>query len=249
MVAAHARSKFWVLIGDSNTSSENVEEDILIFVRSTPTGETLDVWSTNCGQGFGDESPQRASVPFRWVNSCGTVSPGDCQHSANEKSRPSRQQRSAEGLAIFHQLIYDEWASGSQVTPLAKDKADEKNCFGVIEWEAVRKAVSRLLPKGGNTEPCPTLSKTDFLRCQKIVAQDKETSTASSSFAWHLGWLRPRPDRALPPNKPRAHENKMQKIQNFQLGGPGKKHIGADDPRHALQENGDLPDLWYIDGW
>ena len=33
------------------------------------------------------------------------------------------------------------------------------------------------------------------------------------------------------------------------IGRPRKKHIGADDPRHALQENGDLPDLWYIDGW
>ena len=39
----------------------------------------------------------------------------------------------------------------------------------------------------------------------------------------------------------------MQRIQNFQLGGP-EKLIGADDPRHALQENGGLAGQWYDDG-
>ena len=43
-------------------------------------------------------------------------------------------QGGAEALAIFHQLIYDEWASGSLVTPLARIKVDEKNCFAMIEW-------------------------------------------------------------------------------------------------------------------
>ena len=47
----------------------------------------------------------------------------------------------------FHQLIHDEWASGSQNTPLARIKVDEKNCFGMIEWNAVRKAAGHFLPK------------------------------------------------------------------------------------------------------
>ena len=38
----------------------------------------------------------------------------------------------------------------------------------------------------------------------------------------------------------------MQQIQDFKLGG-SEKQIGADDLRHALQENGGLADLWYID--
>ena len=46
----------------------------------------------------------------------------------------------AEALAIFHQLIYNDWASGSLNEPLARIKVDEKNCFGQIEWKAVRKA-------------------------------------------------------------------------------------------------------------
>ena len=35
-------------------------------------------------------------------------------------------QGGAEALAIFHQLIYDEWASGSLDTPLVRIKVDEK---------------------------------------------------------------------------------------------------------------------------
>ena len=45
---------------------------------------------------------------------------------------------------MFH---YDEWAEGSLTEPLARIKVDEKNCFGMIEWEAVREAAFRFLPK------------------------------------------------------------------------------------------------------
>ena len=38
----------------------------------------------------------------------------------------------------------------------------------------------------------------------------------------------------------------MQRIQNFQLGGP-EKPIGADAPRHAPQENGGRADQRYLD--
>ena len=53
----------------------------------------------------------------------------------------------AEALAIFHQPLYDEWMTGSISGPLARIKADEKNCFEMIEWKAVREAASRFLPK------------------------------------------------------------------------------------------------------
>ena len=55
-------------------------------------------------------------------------------------------QGGAEALAIFHQLIFDEWTSGTLDTPLAGIKVDEK-CFGTIEWGAVRNSASSLLPK------------------------------------------------------------------------------------------------------
>ena len=50
-------------------------------------------------------------------------------------------------VAIFHQLLFDEWMAGSLGEPLARVKVDEKNCFGMVEWEAVREAASRFLPK------------------------------------------------------------------------------------------------------
>ena len=53
----------------------------------------------------------------------------------------------AEALAIFHQLLYDEWTTGSLSGPLARIKVDEKNCIGMIEWKAVREAASRFRPK------------------------------------------------------------------------------------------------------
>ena len=56
-------------------------------------------------------------------------------------------QGGAEALAIFHQLIYDGWASGSLVTLLARIKVGEKNRFAMIGWGAVRKAASCLLLK------------------------------------------------------------------------------------------------------
>ena len=53
----------------------------------------------------------------------------------------------AEALAIFHQLFYDEWMTGSLSGPLARIKVDEKNCLGMIEWKALREAASRFLPE------------------------------------------------------------------------------------------------------
>ena len=55
-------------------------------------------------------------------------------------------QGGAEALAIFHQLLLDEWAAGALTEPLARIKVDEKNCFGMIERRAVHEAAARLLP-------------------------------------------------------------------------------------------------------
>ena len=37
--------------------------------------------------------------------------------------------------------------TGSLSGPQARIKVDEKNCFGMIEWKAVREAALRFLPK------------------------------------------------------------------------------------------------------
>ena len=43
------------------------------------------------------------------------------------------------------------------------------------------------------------------------------------------------------------HAVRQQEAANFQLGGP-ENFTGADEPWHALQKNGGLADLWYMDG-
>ena len=54
------------------------------------------------------------------------------------------------------------WPSsiGSSTEPLARIKVDETNCFGMIEWQAVREAASRFLQAHGSSsvetsEPVP----------------------------------------------------------------------------------------------
>ena len=73
----------------------------------------------------------------------------------------------------------------------------KNNCFGMIEWNAP-------LRWSGNTEPSPTLSKTDFHRCPKIAVQNKEMSMAPSSVVSLLGWLQPKHGYVLPSSRLQA---------------------------------------------
>ena len=50
-----------------------------------------------------------------------------------------------DALVIFHQLARDERQDGS-LGPLARIKVDEKKCFGMIEWRAVRKPQPNFCP-------------------------------------------------------------------------------------------------------
>ena len=53
----------------------------------------------------------------------------------------------AETLATFHQLLYELWEAGELSTPLARVKIDERNCYGSLEWPAVREATRQALPR------------------------------------------------------------------------------------------------------
>eukprot|EP00973_Karenia_brevis_P009925 1340833-Karenia_brevis.AAC.1 len=52
-----------------------------------------------------------------------------------------------EALAIFQQLLYELWKQGGLERPLARVKVDERNCFGMLEWPAVRAAAQLSLPR------------------------------------------------------------------------------------------------------
>ena len=69
-------------------------------------------------------------------------------------------------MAIFHQFLCDEWMTGSLSGPLARIKVVEKNCFGMIEWKAVREAASRLLPKHTAAAAWRALANAQGSRCR-----------------------------------------------------------------------------------
>ena len=97
-------------------------------------------------------------------------------------------QGGAEALAIFHQLLYDELASGSLNAPLARIRVDEKNCFGMIEWNAVRKAAAHFLPKhtataGWKHRVLSHVEREGLPPMPKIAVQSKEMLVAPQSAA------------------------------------------------------------------
>ena len=53
----------------------------------------------------------------------------------------------AEALGLFHQLLFDAWSGGRLSKPLARIKIDEKNCFGSLEWRAIRQTTEQELPR------------------------------------------------------------------------------------------------------
>ena len=53
----------------------------------------------------------------------------------------------AEALAIFHKLLYKSWTAGRLPQALARVKVDLTNCFGNLEWWAIRNAAQEELPR------------------------------------------------------------------------------------------------------
>ena len=141
----------------------------------------------------------------------------------------------AEALAVFHHLLYNQWMTGSLSGPLARIKVDEKNCFGMIEWKAVREAASRIFPKHAEQGDIDGPLSAAWQR-RRAAAQQ-----AAGSLPW-IGVDDPSEEQRLQAD----HATRMQESVNFQLGGP-EKFTGAHDPQHALQKNGGLADLSYRD--
>ena len=156
-------------------------------------------------------------------------------------------QGGAEGLAIRQQPLYDEWAEGSLTEPPARIKVDEKNCFGMTEWKAVRDAASRFLPKprrvGANAQIpwCRTRRRRRPLECSLalgMVAAETRGRVAAQHPSGSLPWI----GVDDPPELQRLQAElavMLQETANLQLGGPGK-FTGA-----RLAKNGGLADLWY----
>ena len=90
--------------------------------------------------------------------------------------------------------------TGSFSGPLARIKVDEKNCFGMIEWKAVREAASRSLPKhtaaAWKHRNLSHVEQEGLPPSRRIVVQSKETLTGPRSAAWLREWWRQRREDA-----------------------------------------------------
>ena len=178
-------------------------------------------------------------------------------------------QGGAEALAIFHQLLHDEWAAGSLTEPLVRFKVDGKR-FGMIEWVAVREVASRFLPKHTaaaerkhrnlchveqeGVSPMPKdrgAEQGDVdgpLKCSLalgMVAAETRGRVAALQASGGLPWIGA-DDPSDVQRLQTEHAVRMHRLSNFQLGGP-EKLTGTDVPRHALREKGDLADLWNME--
>ena len=136
--------------------------------------------------------------------------------------------------------------------PLARIKVDEKkNCFGKIEWKAVREAASRFLPKHTAAAGSNALG----LRCR---TRRRRWPLAAQLWDW---WRLKRVDAWLPSKCQAAFlgsalvtlqkysackQNTQPSCRESPVG--LDKLTRADDPRHALPKNGGLADLYMDDG-
>ena len=147
-------------------------------------------------------------------------------------------------------------------TACQKSKSTKNKCFGMIEWQAVREAASRFLPKHTaaaagkhwnlshvEQEGLPLTPK-DRGAEQGDVDGPLECSVASgnggSGNVWLLG-LRQAAFHGLVLMTLRIssqaeHAVSMYETAHFQLGGP-EKLTGANDPQDVLRKNGGLADL------
>ena len=97
-------------------------------------------------------------------------------------------------------------------------------------------------------EKDPRSNIRSLTEAQEITADVPEESVlydqqavASSNLPW-IGVHGPSEVQRLQAE----HAVRLQENANVQLGGP-EKLTGANDPRHVLQKNGGLADMWYMD--
>ena len=141
--------------------------------------------------------------PSRWDSSCGnTLSEGEIAALTTSMRQIGVRTPGGEALAIFHQLLCDEWMTGSLSGPLARIKVDEKHCFGMIEWQAVREAAARFLPKHTAAEAWEHRN-VSFVEQEGLspMPNDRGAEQGDVDGPWSAAWRR---EEALPHGRRRA---------------------------------------------
>ena len=130
--------------------------------------------------------------------------------------------------------------AGSVSGPLARIKV-EKNCYGMIEWQAVREAARGFSPSTrqqqcGNIGNCLMLNKKDSCQSRRIEVQSMETPTAPWNAAWPSGWWRPKHGGAQPRSRRQSFVDWCSR--SFRTA------VIASRPRSQSAQNSQHPAWW-----
>ena len=182
----------------------------------------------------------------------------------------------AEALAEFHQLIYELWQSGGLQCPLARIKVDEKNCFGRLEWPAVRSAVYETLPRHYPVT-CWKHRAVSEVEQPGVAAAPKDRGAeqgdvdGSLECGLTIGGVATRARQRVHTQQRRGElpwnsqteggsteanlefDTRAQRVGEWAGTAPserrsrdGNKAI-LTDPSHEIQRHGGLADFWYMD--
>jgi len=174
-----------------------------------------------------------------------------------------------EALALFHQLVYDEWSEGGVAAPLARIKVDEKNCFGMIEWKSVRDAARQMIPRHAavaswkhsaasyveQDSVAPTLKDRGAeqgdvdgpMECSialATVARQARVKVADLQRRSLLPWATS--DTAGTTAACDDYDCRKRRGEAFDAGSDASAELRL-DPRDEMQVMGGLVDFWYLD--
>ncbi len=180
----------------------------------------------------------------------------------------------AEALAIFQQLIYELWKAGDLTRPLARVKVDETNCFGRLEWPAIRAATSQTLPRhhavtcwkhsGASAVEQPGVAPAQKdrgaeqgdvdgpLECSLTLGTVAGKSKHDLHAAQRQGVL-PWASEEADAQHAAAEEfdARIRRIAEWENSVPSQRRDEAGaiqtDPRHEIQAFGGVADFWYLD--
>jgi broad specificity phosphatase PhoE len=182
----------------------------------------------------------------------------------------------AEALAIFQQCVYDLWKSGSLARPLARIKIDEKNCFGMLEWPAVREASMQALPRHAAVA-CWKHAAVSAVEQQGVADAPKDRGAeqgdvegplecsltlggVGSAARWavhnaqrlgHLPWASDAEDTTRAAVEEFVQRGERHAAWSATTPALRRESGGANaivpDPAHEVQAQGGLADYWYLD--
>ena len=180
----------------------------------------------------------------------------------------------AEALAILHQLLHDIWAEEELPGPVARIKIDERNCFGSLEWQAIRAATYEALPRHyaatcwkhaerssveqRGVAPAPKDRGAEqgdvdgSMECSVTlggVAAAARCSVHAMQRRGELPWARPGSSGEAAAECDRRQERitAWRQLGPTQRREPGEQERIMVNPAHEIQTRGGIVDAWYLD--